>query len=146
MLLCGKPKVYEKLGFRHVGDFSEVTHQLAARVVIRRDLTVRTRGKNPHPLYTLEDIRKLIQNADLKLHVAPNAVKWPQTRAGTLGTGGIGIALACLYLAFKVAYGKGMDTVTARLLDEVEELTIGRDDAQRVAEVVAESSGMRRVV
>ena len=146
VLLCGKPKVYEKLGFRHVGNFSEVTDQLAARVVIRRDLTDRTRGVNPQPLYSLEDIRKLIQKADLKLHVAPDAVKWLQSRAGTLGTGGIGIALACLYLAFRVAYVKGMESITATLLDEVEDLTLGHEDAQRVAEAVAESSGMRRVV
>lgn len=64
VLLAGKPPIYEKLGFRRVGDYSEVTDQLAARIVIRRDLTLRTRtGKNPQPLFSLEDIRKLIAQA-----------------------------------------------------------------------------------
>jgi DNA transposition AAA+ family ATPase len=146
VLLCGKPQVYEKLGFRHVGDFSEVTDQLAARIIIRRDLTARTRGKNPKPLYTLEDIRKLIHDADLKLHVSPDAVKWLQMRASTLGTGGIGIALGCLYLAYKLAFVQGMDAITAEQLENVADLTIGHEDAARVAEVVAESAGIRKVI
>jgi len=146
VLLCGKPQVYEKLGFCHVGDFSEVTDQLAARIIIRRDLTERTRGEHPQPLYSLEDIRKLIKQSELKLHVEPGAVKWLQCRASTLGTGGIGIALGCLYLAYKVAFVQGCETITAAHLDDVADLTIGHEDAQRVAEVVAESSGIRRVV
>ena len=76
VLLCGKPAIYERLGLRSLGDFSEVTDQLAARIVIRRDLTERTRGRKPRPLFTQEDIRKLIHSADLKLHVSPDAVKW----------------------------------------------------------------------
>lgn len=146
VLLCGKPQVYEKLGFRHVGDFSEVTDQLAARIIIRRDLTERTRGEHPQPLYSLDDIRKLIKQSELKLHVAPDAVKWLQSRASTLGTGGIGLALGCLYLAYKVAFVQGCETLTADHLENVADLTIGHEDARRVAEVVAESSGIRRVV
>ena len=146
VLLCGKPQIYEKLGFRHLGDFSEVTDQLAARIIVRRDLTERTRGTNPQPLYSLDDIRALIHKADLKLHVAPDAIKWLQARAGTLGTGGIGIALGCLFLAFKLAYVQGEREISAQMLEDVADLTIGHEDAQRVADVVAESSGMRRVV
>jgi len=146
VLLCGKPQVYEKLGFRHVGDFSEVTDQLAARIIMRRDLTERTRGTKPQPLYSLDDIRKLIQKADLQLHVTRDAEKWLQSRAGTLGTGGIGIALACLFLAFKVAYTQGAREITAQMLEDVTDVTIGHEDAQRISEVVAESAGMRRVV
>jgi DNA transposition AAA+ family ATPase len=146
VLLCGKPQIYEKLGFRHVGDFSEVTDQLAARIIIRRDLTERTRGDDPEPLYTLEDIRNLIKQAELKLHVAPDAERWLQARASTLGTGGIGIALACLYLAYKVAFVKGADAITEEHLESVADLTVGHEDARRMAEVVAESSGIRRAV
>jgi len=147
VLLCGKPQVYEKLGCRHVGDFCEVTDQLAARIIIRRDLTERTRrGKSPQPLYTLDDIRKLIHNAELQLHVSAEAEKWLQSRAGTLGTGGIGVAMTCLFLAFKVAHQSGAREITAEMLEDVADLTIGHEDAQRVAEVVAESAGMRRVV
>ena len=120
--------------------------ELAARIIIRRDLTERTRGKNPQPLYTLDDIRNLIKQAELKLHVAPDAVKWLQSRASTLGTGGIGIALGCLYLAYKVAFVQDYEAITAAHLDDVADLTIGHEDAQRMAEVVAESSGIRRVV
>ena len=69
-----------------------------------------------------------------------------EQRAGTLGAGGIGIALACLYLAFRVAYVRGVNTISAQMLEDVADLTIGHEDAQRVAEVVAEPSGMRRVV
>lgn len=146
VLLCGKPMIYEKLGFRHVGDFSEVTDQLAARIIIRRDLTERTRGDTPQPLYSLEDIRKLIHQADLKLKVSPDAVRWLQMRACTLGTGGIGIAMVCLYLAYKIAFTQGSQAVTEDELESVADLTIGHEDAMRVSEVVAESSGMRRVV
>jgi hypothetical protein len=67
-------------------------------------------------------------------------------RACTLGTGGIGIALGCLYLAYKLAFVRGMDAITAADLENVADLTIGHEDAARVAEVVAESSGMRRVI
>ena len=101
ILLCGKPKIYQRLGFREVGDFSEVTDQLAARIVIRRDLTARTRGDNPQPLFSLEDIRKLIKQSDLKLRVSPDAIKWLQDRASSLGCGGIGHALICLYLVHR---------------------------------------------
>ena len=52
VLLVGKPKIYEPLGLRQVGEFTEITDQLAGRIVIRRDLTERTRGDNPEPLFT----------------------------------------------------------------------------------------------
>lgn len=146
VLLAGKPMIYSKLGFRHVGDFSEVTDQLAARIIVRRDLTERTRGKNPKPLFSLEDIRKLIHRADLRIDVSKDAEKWLQSRASTLGTGGIGIALGALYLAHKIAYAKGETQITAVHLEAVGNLSMGEEDAEHVAEVIAESSGMRRVV
>ena len=146
VLLCGKPLVYAKLGFRRAGDFSEVTDQLAARIVVRRDLTERSRGDKPQPLFSIDDIRKLIQQSQLKLHVTPDAEKWLQGRASTLGMGGIGKALVCLYLAYKLCFVKGDNAITARHLEDVEDLAMGHEDAERVAEVVAESSGMKRVV
>jgi len=146
ILLAGKPAIYEKLGFRHAGDFSEVTDQLAARIVVRRDLTERCRGKNPQPLFSADDVRKLIKQSDLKLHVSPDAIKWLQGRACTLGMGGIGKALVCLYLAYKLAFVKGDEKITAEHLEDVDDLTVGQEDAERVAEIVAEASGMRRVV
>ncbi len=51
-----------------------------------------------------------------------------------------------LYLAAKVAYAKGDQTITVEHLEDVADLTVGHEDAARVAEAVAESSGMRRVV
>lgn len=146
VLLAGKPKLYERLGFRDLGDFSEVTDQLASRIVMKRDLTERTRGENPEPLYTRDDIRKLVKQSSLKLHVSPEAEKWLQGRASTLGMGGIGKALVSLYLAAKVAYTKGDDTITVEHLEDVHDLVMGHEDAERVAEAVAESSGMRRVI
>ncbi len=146
VLLAGKPKLYERLGFRTIGDFSEVTDQLAGRVVIKRDLTERTRGEHPEPLFSVGDIRKLIRQSSLKLHVSGDAEKWLQARASTLGLGGIGKALVSLYLAAKVAYAKGAATLTVEHLEDVEGLVMGHEDAGRVAEAVADSSGMRRVV
>jgi len=146
VLLRGKPAIYEKLGFRHLGDFSEVTDQLAARIVIRRDLTERTRGRNPRPLFSLDDIRKLIHAGDLKLHVPPDALKWLQMRASSLGTGSLGNALVCLYLAYKLAFAQNLEAITTEILESVADLTVGHEDAQRVAEMVAESAGIRRVV
>ena len=146
VLLCGKPTVYAKLGFRSVGDFSEVTDQLSARIVVRRDLTERTRGENPEPLFTLKDIRNLVRGSQLKLHVTPDAEKWLQSRASTLGMGGIGKALVCFYLASKLAFVKGDDKITADHLEDVDHLSMGHEDAEEVAKTVAESAGMKRVV
>ncbi len=146
VLFAGKPRLYERLGFRNLGDFSEVTDQLASRIVMKRDLTERTRGENPEPLYTRDDIRKLIKQSSLKLHVSPDAEKWLQDRASTLGMGGIGKALVSLYLAAKVAYTKGDHTITVEHLEDVDDLAMGHEDAGRVAEAVADSSGMRRVI
>ncbi len=135
VLLCGKPTVYAKLGFRSVGDFSEVTDQLAARIVVRRDLTERTRGDNPEPLFTLKDIRNLVRGSQLKLHVTPDAEKWLQSRASTLGMGGIGKALVCFYLASKLAFVKGDATITAEHLEDVDHLSMGHEDAEEVAKL-----------
>jgi hypothetical protein len=149
----GKPKIFAKLGLRQIGDFSEVTDPLSSRIIMHRDLTLRTRGKKLQPLFSLDDIRKLIHRGDVKLHVAPDAVKWLQARDSTLGTGGLGRALACFYsfaaqgmLACKVAFVQNEDTITAQNLEDVTDMTMGDEDAQRVAKVVAESSGIRRVV
>ncbi len=146
VLFAGKPKIYERLGFRALGDFNEVTDQLASRIVMKRDLTERTRGEHPEPLYRLEDVRKLIHQSGLKLHVSKDAEKWLQSRASTLGMGGIGKALFSLYLAAKVAYAKGDDTITVEHLEDVDDLAMGHEDAERMLEAVAGSSGMRRVV
>ncbi len=146
ILFAGKPAIYERLGFRHVDDFAERLDQMASRIIMRRDLTERTRGDNPQPLYTLQDIRKLIHQTGLKLDVSPDAEKWLQTRAGALGEGGIGKALARLYLAAKMAYAKGDATITSEHLEDVVGLSIGEEDAARMAEAVAQASGMRRVV
>ncbi len=153
VLLCGKPAIYAKLGFREVGGFSEVTDQLASRIVIRRNLTEHTRCRcgEPDPkkcicnierLFSIEDIRKLVKQSNLKLHVSKGAEKWLQSRASTLGMGGIGKALVALYLAFV----KGDAEITAQHLEDVDDLSMGHEDAERIAEVVAEASGMRRVV
>ena len=146
VLFAGKPRLYVRLGFRALGDFSEVTDQLAGRIVMKRDLTERTRGHHPEPLYTVEDIRKLISQSGLKLHVSPEAARWLQMRASTLGLGGIGKALVSLYLAAKVAYAQGNVTVTAEHLEDVDDLVMGHEDAERVAEAVSDASGIRRVV
>jgi DNA transposition AAA+ family ATPase len=147
VLFSGKPKLYERLGFRDLGDFSEVTDQLASRIVMKRDLTERTRGQSPEPLYTLDDVRKLIHQSGLKLHVSAEAVTWLQARASTLGLGGVGKALVSLYLAAKVAYAKGEATVTVEHLEDVDDLVMGHEDAERVAEAVADAGGtMRRAV
>lgn len=146
VLLCGKPAIYAKLGLRTMGDFTEVTDQLAARVVMRRDLTLRTRGENPEPLFSADDVRRLISQAELTVHVDPSAVKWLQDRASTLGMGGLGKALVCLYLACKLAFVKGDTVITAEHLEDVEDYSMGHEDAEAIAETVAQSSGMRRIV
>lgn len=147
VLLAGKPAIYERMGFRALGDFNEVTDQLAGRVVMARDLTERTRtGSNPPPLFSLEDIRALIHQSNLKLVVTPDGEKWLQDRASTLGMGGVQRALSTLYLAAKVAFAKGDAAITARHLASVEHLTMGHEDAARVADAVAQASGIRRVV
>lgn len=128
MLFAGKPKVYERLGFRALGEFSEVTDQLASRIVMKRDLTERTRGDNPQPLFSRECIRKLIRQSSLKLHVEPDAEKWLQDRASTLGMGGVGKALFSLYLAAKVAYAQGEKTITVDHFEGVGELTMGHEN------------------
>ena len=66
VFMAGKPVIYERLGYREVGTYREVTDQFAGRVGFRRDLTERTRdceGKPPRKaqkLYRREDIQALI--------------------------------------------------------------------------------------
>ena len=157
VLFSGKPAIYEHLGLRQLGEFSEKLDQMAGRIVMKRDLTARTRcrcdsgpGKKctckPEPLYSLADIRKHIKQADLELHVDRNAEMWLQRWASALGTGAIGNALICLYLAYKLAVVQGHDTITSAHLEQVAELTMGHEDAERIAQVVDDASGMRRVV
>ncbi|MCK4660184.1 MAG: AAA family ATPase [Phycisphaerae bacterium] len=146
VLLSGKPLIYRKLGQRQLGDFSEVTDQLASRIVVKRDLTEHARGKNPQPLFSQEDIRKLIHNSDLKLRVSPDAVKWLQTRASSHGCGGIGKVLVSLYLAAKIAYASSEDVITAATLEKTDELTMGHEDAKSLANTLVEIAPMRRVV
>ncbi len=146
VLLCGKPMIYEKLGFRGMGDFSEVTDQLSSRVIIKRDLTERTRDKdNPQPLFTLDDIRKFIKVSSLQLKVEPNAVKRLQMRAGALGMGGIGRMLGTLYMAYKVAFVSGNNVITVTDLEEVDKFSMGKEDSLRMDEQAVESLGIRRV-
>ena len=104
------------------------------------------RRRSGEPLYRLEDIRALVRQSGLKLHVSPEALRWLQGRASTLGMGGIGKAMVNLYLAAKVAFAKGDGAITVAHLEDAEELTMGSEDAEAVAEAVAEASGMRRVV
>ena len=82
----------------------------------------------------------------MKLHVEPEAVKWLQPRGSALGMGGFGTVVIGLYLACKVAFTEGAETITVNHLEDVESLLVGHEDAQRVTEVMAESTGMRRVV
>lgn len=147
ILLSGKPTIYEKLGFRRMGDYAEVTDQLTGRVVLRRDLTERTRDKNnPQPLFSLEDIRKFIKKAKFQIRVTPDAEKWLQDRACGLGLGGIGTAIVCLYLAYKAAYTNGDEEITAEHLEDVDDLVMGREDAARVSELATKTRDIRRVV
>ena len=140
ILLCGKPRIYDRLGFR------EVTDQLAGRIVICRDLLERTQGEHPEPLYSLEDIRALIGQSGLQLRVSPDAERWLQDRAGTLGQGGIGKVLIWLYLAAKLAFVQGDDVLTSDHLEAVVGLALGQEDAARGAAMVAAGSGIRRAV
>ncbi len=147
VLLCGKPMIYEKLGFRGMGDFSEVTDQLSSRIIIKRDLTERTRDKdNPQPLFTLDDIRKFIKVSSLQLKVEPSAVKRLQMRACALGMGGIGRMLGTLYMAYKVAFVSGNNVITVTDLEEVDKFSMGKEDSLRMDEQAVESIGIKRVV
>ena len=146
ILFAGKPRIYEHLGFRKLGEFSESLDQMGGRIAIKRDLTERTRGESGEPLYTREDVRAMIKQSGLKLHVSPEAEKWLQGRASTLGMGGIGKAMVMLYLAAKVAYAQGDETITPQHLSAVEDLTMGQEDSERMADIAAEASGMKRVV
>ena len=146
VLLCGKPVIYDRLGFREAGGFKAITDQLAGRIVICRDLLERTQGEHPEPLYSLADIRALIGQAGLQLRVSPDAERWLQDRAGTLGQGGIGKVLIWLYLAAKLAFVQGDDVLTSEHLEAVVDLALGREDAARGAAMVAAGSGMRRAM
>jgi len=146
ILFAGKPAVYEHLGLRHLGDFSEKLDQMAGRIVIKRDLTERTRGTNGEPLYSRKDIQNLVRKSGLTIRLSSDAERWLQSRASTLGMGGIGKAMILLYLAFKLAYSTGATSITDSHLEDAETLTLGNEDASRLSEVVAEAKGMKRVV
>jgi DNA transposition AAA+ family ATPase len=145
ILLVGKPAIYQKLGFREMDSYREVTDQLASRVVIRRDLTARTRldPKNPQPLFSVEDIRKLIQVANLDVKVSSDGVRWLQQRACTLGMGGIGMAKIMLYLAYKYVVATGASVVTADVLDKVDELRVEPEDVERIEAIVSAPQAQR---
>ncbi len=139
ILLAGKPAIYRRLGFREMGDYSEVVDQLSSRIVIRRDLTERTRREHsPEPLFSADDVRKLIRISELGLSVDPDAQRWLQDRACVIGLGGLGKAVILLYLAYKMALGMGSQSVTVEHLERVEEATIGHEDLDRVDDVVNE--------
>ncbi len=63
-----------------------------------------------------------------------------------MGLGGIGKAMVSLYLAVKVAYTSGQDAITADMLEDVDDLVMGHEDAAEVAKAVQKACGMRRVV
>ncbi len=143
VLLAGKPAIYEKFGFRQTGGYREIVDQLSSRVVIRRDLTERTRknkgGKGPdQPLFTKDDIRKLIQVASLGVQVSEGAVTWLQRRACVLSLGGFGMTKILLFLAYKYAVGSGATTITVEILESVEELCVGGESVERIEDVVAD--------
>ena len=77
---------------------------------------------------------------------SPEAIRWLQSRASTLGMGGVGKALVCIYLAYKMAFVQGMDHIGVEHLDAVQDLSMGKEDANHMANVVPESATMRRVV
>ena len=139
IILCGKPKIYDMLRFRDVGDFREVMDQLASRVTIMRDLTERTRREhNPEPLFTADDIKALIGAAQLEFKVTAGGVRWLQTRASTLALGGIGKTLTYLYLASRYVSGsKNLDAIDENVLSEIERHLIGPEDAEFVGDYVA---------
>jgi DNA transposition AAA+ family ATPase len=145
VLLAGKPTIYQKLGFREMGSFREVTDQLAGRIVIRCDLTEHTRTKNgkPRPLYTIDDIRKIIAMGNFKLHVTRDAEDWLQDRASSLGMGGIGRAKSLLFLAAKVAARKGMHELTAQHLAEMEENLIGSEESSDMSKHLSTQEGLQ---
>ena len=78
--------------------------------------------------------------------MSPEAESWLQRRASTLGMGGIGKALGLLYFAYKIVFANGADTITVEHLEDALTIGAGPEDAAVVAEIVAQSSGIRRVV
>ncbi len=60
--------------------------------------------------------------------------------------GGIGKAPVALHLAYKLAFTEGDGKITAQHLQDVDDLSMGHEDAERIAEVITEASGIRRVV
>ena len=136
--------IYQKLGFRDLGSFREITDQLASRIVIKRDLTERTRReRGPEPLYSREDIRALIKVADLELHVSRDAVDWLQDRACVIGMGGFGMAVINLYLAYKFAVASDAAEITARHLEAIQVATLGEEDIAYIDSIINEPSAKR---
>jgi DNA transposition AAA+ family ATPase len=152
VLLVGKPAIYQRLGLREMGSYREVTDQFRARVVIQRDLTLRTRRsgggdgddtRKAEPLFSREDIRKLIKTASIKLRVTPDAIDWLQARACCLGGGGVGMTLIYVYLAYKVASAQGLDEINGELLAMVEDVTLGEEGMELVDQVVSDPGSAR---
>jgi len=146
VLLCGKPDIYSRLGFREIGGYRKVVDQLSNRIIIRRDLTERTRTdpKNPQPLFTIEDVRKLIAVAKLGIRVSSEAVQWLQKRMSCVGLGGVGMAKILLYLGLRYAASVKADAITVEVLEEVEKMTLGDEDAKR-AEGVADDPATKKI-
>lgn len=139
VLLAGKPKIRQRLGFRDLGSFREVTDQLSNRIFVKRDLTERTRRtNNPEPLYSKDDIRQLIKVANLELKVSRSAVDWLQDRSCVIGMGGFGMVAVYLYLAYKVAEATGATEITTAHLDSVQQTTLGHEDASEVEMILSE--------
>ena len=101
------------------------------------------RGRRGEPLFTKDDIRKLIKVASLELKVSRDAVDWLQSRACVIGMGGFGMAAINLYLAYKFAIGSGATEITAEHLEAVQQTTMGHEDVERLEGIVAESSGKK---
>ena len=146
MLLCGKPAIYPRLCIRTIGDYHEVIDQFSNRIVIRRDLTCRTRehdGKPGEPLFSKDDIRALIKIAQLGISVEPGAVDWLQRRSCCLGLGGFGMIKILLFLAYRVALRMGAPAITVQHLDACEELCVGVEAVKDVRIKLANPDAMK---
>jgi DNA transposition AAA+ family ATPase len=151
MLFAGKDKIYEKLGFRKVGERREVLDQLAGRVAIRRDLTERTRSRGKGPgakkgqtLFSLDDIRKIIKTADLKAKITPEAVRWLRDRASMLGTGGLSqVRVHLLFAEQIVTTNAQLDAITRDVLEAVErDITYGYQGNEDAEDALSTESAL----
>ena len=138
VLFCGKPAIYETLSFQKMGKWNEKLDQLTSRIVIRRDLTERTRRKkNPEPLFTKDDIRNLIRATGIQFRVSSDGLDYLHDRVCRLGGGGIKTLLIYLYLGIKYITTSGEDEITERIFAAVENTTLGNEDAAYIREYLA---------